>query len=148
QVPVYSAEALRAASATEEGAERVEVELAEVLSEDAGIFVISGALTAEVIDRVTADFEEIIATQRREGGATGDHFAPPGANDRGWNALGSPAVAPPEAFVASSAGDLLAPAAPAWLGPGYQGTSRSTSSAPAASRRPCTATTTSASPRR
>ncbi|WP_068249214.1 phytanoyl-CoA dioxygenase family protein [Janibacter corallicola] len=124
QVPVYSAEVLRAASATEEGAERVEVELAEVLAEGAGIFVISGALTAEVIDRVTADFEEIIAAQRREGGATGDHFAPPGANDRVWNALEKLAVAHPEDFVDYYAGDLLALAARAWLGPGYQVTSQ------------------------
>ncbi len=124
QVPVYSAKALRAASATEEGAERIEVELAEVLAAGAGIFVITGALETGVVDRVSADVEEIITAQRREGGVAGDHFAPPGANDRVWNALEKLAVAHPEDFVDYYASDLLALAARAWLGPGYQVTSQ------------------------
>ncbi len=41
-----------------------------------------------------------------------------------WNALEKVAVADPEAFVAYYANDLLALAATAWLGPGYQVTSQ------------------------
>ncbi|MEV4047868.1 phytanoyl-CoA dioxygenase family protein, partial [Streptomyces sp. NPDC049744] len=53
-----------------------------------------------------------------------DHFAPPGANDRVWNALEKTALRDPEAFAAYYADDALALVARAWLGPGYQVTSQ------------------------
>ncbi len=124
QVPVYSAAALRAADGTAEGAERLEIELADVLADGAGIFVITGALEPAVVDRVTAAFDGLIEEQRREGGTAGDHFAAPGANDRVWNALEKLAVDHPEDFVDYYANDLIALASRAWLGPGYQVTSQ------------------------
>ena len=48
----------------------------------------------------------------------------PGVNDRVWNALEKLAVADPEAFVDYYANDVVALAATAWLGPGYQVTSQ------------------------
>ena len=58
------------------------------------------------------------------GGAAGDHFGKPGANDRVWGALDKLAVADPEVFAAYYASDVLALVSEAWLGPGYQVTSQ------------------------
>ena len=55
--------------------------------------------------------------------AGGDHFAPPGANDRVWNALEKLAVHRPEVFADYYANDIIALASAAWLGPNYQVTS-------------------------
>ena len=77
-----------------------------------------------MIDRVTGVFDEIIADEAAAGGAAGDHFAPPGANSRVWNALEKLAVRAPEAFVDYYANDVIALASSAWLGPGYQVTSQ------------------------
>jgi ectoine hydroxylase-related dioxygenase (phytanoyl-CoA dioxygenase family) len=77
-----------------------------------------------VVDRTTAEFEAMIAEQRASGTVAGDHFAPPGANDRVWNALEKLALRAPEVFVEYYANDMLALVAEAWLGPGYQVTSQ------------------------
>ncbi|NUR82425.1 MAG: phytanoyl-CoA dioxygenase [Dermatophilaceae bacterium] len=99
-------------------------ELARALSDGPGIVVFEHAFAPDTVDRVTAVFEAMIAEQRSAGMQSGDHFGKPGANDRVWNALEKLAVADPEAFVAYYANDVLALAATAWLGPGYQVTSQ------------------------
>lgn len=124
QVPIYDAATLRAAIATEEGCAAVESELAHVLADGPGIFVMAGALAHPVVDRVSAAFEAIITTERAKGGEVGDHFAAGGVNDRIWNALEKLAVDHPEDFVDYYSDDLVALAARAWLGPGYQVTSQ------------------------
>ena len=50
----------------------------------------------------------MIADEEAAGGAAGDHFATPGANDRVWNALEKLAVRDPEAFVDYYANDVIA----------------------------------------
>lgn len=123
-VLVYEAATLRH-TVTDSAARRdVQAELARALSEGPGIFVLAGAFEADVVDRTTAAFERMIADQRAQGVAAGDHFAKPGANDRVWNALEKLAVTDPEAFVEYYANDLVALAATAWLGTGYQVTSQ------------------------
>jgi len=77
-----------------------------------------------VVDRATAVFERIIAAEKVGGGPSGDHFGKPGANDRVWNCLEKHAVLDPESFVDYYANDLVALAARAWLGPGYQVTAQ------------------------
>ncbi|KRE39136.1 phytanoyl-CoA dioxygenase [Janibacter sp. Soil728] len=124
QVPIYDAATLREATATDEGCAAVESELAAVLADGPGIFVLAGALPHPVLDRVSAAFEEIITAERATGGEVGDHFAAGGVNDRIWNALEKLAVAHPEDFVDYYADDLVALAARSWLGPGYQVTSQ------------------------
>ena len=99
-------------------------ELARVLSDGPGIAVFEGAFAAETVDRVTASFDGMIAEQRSAGTQSGDHFAKPGANDRVWNALEKLAVRDPGAFVDYYSNDVVALAATAWLGPGYQVTSQ------------------------
>lgn len=124
EVLVYEAATLRH-TVTDPAARRdVQAELARALSEGPGIFVLAGAFEVGVVDRTTAAFERMIADQRAQGVAAGDHFARPGANDRVWNALEKLAVTDPEAFVDYYANDLLALAATAWLGAGYQVTSQ------------------------
>ena len=124
QVPMYAAEVLREAISTEGGAAAVEAELAGVLADGPGIFVMTGAVDHAIIDRVSAAFEGIITAEKAAGGEVGDHFAEGGVNDRIWNALEKLAVAHPEDFVDYYADDLIALAARAWLGPGYQVTSQ------------------------
>jgi len=123
-VLVYEAAAVRPLLEVPEAADALRAELADALADGPGIVVLAGAFTPDVVDRVTAVFEDVIAAEKASGRTAGDHFAAPGANDRVWNALEKVAVADPEAFVAYYANDLLALAATAWLGPGYQVTSQ------------------------
>ncbi len=120
EVLVYDAARLRGASDTRD----VQAELARALSDGPGIVVLSGAFAGPAVDAVTAAFESMIADQRAAGGAAGDHFAKPGANDRVWNALQKLALRDPAAFAAYYANDLLALITTAWLGPAYQVTSQ------------------------
>jgi ectoine hydroxylase-related dioxygenase (phytanoyl-CoA dioxygenase family) len=120
EVLVYEAAHLRAAPRAE-----VQAELVRALSDGPGIVVFRGAFPdTSVVDRATAAFDDLIAQQRASGAVAGDHFAPPGANDRVWNALEKLAVQAPDVFVAYYANDILALVATAWLGPGYQVTSQ------------------------
>ncbi|GAA0253064.1 phytanoyl-CoA dioxygenase family protein [Cryptosporangium japonicum] len=96
-------------------------ELSLALSDGPGVVVITGAFAdASIVDRATAVFDAMIADQP----AGGDHFAPPGANDRVWNALEKLALRAPDVFAEYYANDVVALAATAWLGPGYQVTSQ------------------------
>lgn len=125
QVPVYVADRLvAAATADEEGCRAVLTEIAGALSAGPGIVVVEGAVAPAVVDRVTTAFDAMIDEQHSAGTASGDHFAKPGANDRVWNALEKLAISDPDAFVDYYANDVLALAATAWLGPGYQVTSQ------------------------
>jgi len=124
-VVVYDGAGLLAAAATEAGRWDVRAELVDAFTDGPGIVVVRGAYPDRgVVDRATAVFEELIAEQRAAGTAAGDHFAPPGANDRVWNALEKLALRAPEVFVDYYANDVLALVAEAWLGPGYQMTSQ------------------------
>lgn len=119
-VLVYDAGRLTAADR-----DGVREELVHALTAGPGIVVVRGAFPdPEVVDRATAVFEALIAAQRVSGAGAGDHFAPPGANDRVWNALEKAALHDPDAFAAYYANDVLALVAEAWLGPGYQVTSQ------------------------
>ena len=124
EVLVYRSDRLRAAVAGG-AADEIAAELVRALSTGPGVVVFRGAFPDRaVLDRATAAFEELIAEQKASGGVAGDHFAPPGANDRVWNALEKLAVHAPEVFVDYYANDILALVATAWLGPGYQVTSQ------------------------
>jgi ectoine hydroxylase-related dioxygenase (phytanoyl-CoA dioxygenase family) len=95
------------------------------MKDGAGIVFLRGAFADPApVDAVTRVFFEIIAEQHRDGKASGDHFAKPGANDRVWNALEKLALRDPAAFAAYYANDALAMVSQAWLGTGYQFTSQ------------------------
>ncbi|PRY12612.1 phytanoyl-CoA dioxygenase family protein [Kineococcus rhizosphaerae] len=122
-VLLYDAAAVRAAVAADR--EAVEAELVRALTDGPGVVVFRGAFDdLDVVDRVTAVFDAIIADEKADGTAKGDHFAKAGANDRVWNALEKLAVRDPEAFVDYYGNDVLALVSTAWLGPGYQVTSQ------------------------
>ncbi|MFF9622357.1 phytanoyl-CoA dioxygenase family protein [Streptomyces griseosporeus] len=116
-VPVY--DAARAADRAE-----LQDELVRALTDGPGVVAFRGAFEPAVVDAATAVFEALIAEQRASGAGAGDHFAPPGANDRVWNALEKAALYDPEVFADYYANDVLALAAEAWLGPAYQVTSQ------------------------
>jgi ectoine hydroxylase-related dioxygenase (phytanoyl-CoA dioxygenase family) len=124
EVVVYDAGRLDGILADADARRDLLAELARALSEGPGIAVFEHAFAPETVDRVTAAFEAMIAEQRSAGTPSGDHFAKPGANDRVWNALEKLAVMDPAAFVDYYANDIVALAATAWLGPGYQVTSQ------------------------
>ncbi|GAA2074350.1 phytanoyl-CoA dioxygenase family protein [Aeromicrobium halocynthiae] len=124
-VLVYSSAALRESVSTAAGEDAVRDELVRAFVDGPGIVVLQGAWDdLDVVDRATSAFEAIIADEKASGGAAGDHFAKPGANDRIWNALEKLAVTDPETFVDYYANDVLALVSTAWLGPGYQVTSQ------------------------
>ncbi len=124
-VLVYDSGSVRAAAATDGGVDAVSAELVRALTEGPGVVVVENAFPDHsVVDRVTAAFDAMIADERAGGGPAGDHFAPPGANSRVWNALEKLAVRAPDAFVDYYANDVLALVSAAWLGPGYQVTSQ------------------------
>jgi ectoine hydroxylase-related dioxygenase (phytanoyl-CoA dioxygenase family) len=99
-------------------------ELAWVLSDGPGIFVIRNAVDPAIIEVVNNAFFNLIDEQRSSKTSAGDHFGVAGANDRIWNALEKLAVADPDAFVAYYSNDFVALGAEAWLGPMYQMTSQ------------------------
>ena len=114
----YSARAL--ARAADEDWLALRAELVDALQDGPGVVVISEAFDADVVDRVSAVFRELIAEQRQSGTAGGDHFAESGANDRVWNSLEKLARRDPAAFVDyhdNPATDLVSRA---WVGDGYQ----------------------------
>ncbi len=99
-------------------------ELSDVVGAGPGAVVIRNAVAPDVIARATAAFESLIAQEKADGLARGDHFATPGANDRVWNAMEKLAIADPEAFVDYYAFEALELVSTAWLGPAYQVTSQ------------------------
>jgi ectoine hydroxylase-related dioxygenase (phytanoyl-CoA dioxygenase family) len=111
-------------SATEAGRRELAAELARALLNGPGIVVFAGAFDPEVVDRASEVFSAIIEEQHASGAAAGDHFAPPGANDRIWGALDKFARRAPEVFADYYGNDVLALISEAWLGPGYQVTSQ------------------------
>ena len=115
EVLVYDADGVRAAPPAE---------LVRALADGPGVLVVRGALDRATVDRATTEFDAMIAEQHAAGASAGDHFAPPGANDRVWNALEKLAVRAPAVFVDYYSSDVLALVAHAWLGPGYQVTSQ------------------------
>jgi ectoine hydroxylase-related dioxygenase (phytanoyl-CoA dioxygenase family) len=123
-VLLYDASTLRDAMTDDDARRAVHAEIARALADGPGIAVFRGAFDHGVVDRVSEVFERIIADEKAAGGDAGDHFGVPGVNDRVWNALEKLAVADPEAFVDYYANDIVALAATAWLGPGYQVTSQ------------------------
>ena len=103
----------------------IQAELVRALTDGPGIVVFKGAFAdSAVVDRATAAFNRLIEAQKAAGTAAGDHFAPPGANDRVWGALDKLALADPEVFTEYYANDILALVSEAWLGPNYQVTSQ------------------------
>ena len=106
------------------GRRETQAELARALLQGPGIVVFQRAFAADVVDRATEVFTELIEEQKAAGLAGGDHFAKPGANDRIWGALDKFALCAPDVFAEYYANDVLALICEAWLGPNYQVTSQ------------------------
>lgn len=82
---IYDGARLRTELSRPAGRPRVEAELARALLDGPGMVVLAGAFDDPwVIDRATRQFEAIIAAQRVEGGAAGDHFAAAGLGYLAW----------------------------------------------------------------
>ncbi|ERB53815.1 phytanoyl-CoA dioxygenase [Rhodococcus sp. P27] len=122
-VLLYRSEALVEQSSNPETRAEIQDEIARALLTGPGITVFQGAFDAEILDRASAVFRELIARQHESGAASGDHFAKPGANDRIWGAQLKLALEDPKTYVDYYANSIVALASEAWLGPMYQVTS-------------------------
>ncbi|MDI9906875.1 phytanoyl-CoA dioxygenase family protein [Rhodococcus erythropolis] len=122
-VLLYRSEALVEQSSNPETRAEIQDEIARALLTGPGITVFQGAFDAEILDRASAVFRELIARQHESGAASGDHFAKPGANDRIWGAQLKLALEDSKAYVDYYANSIVALASEAWLGPMYQVTS-------------------------
>lgn len=106
------------------GRRQVQAEIARALHSGPGIVGFKQAFAPDVVERASDAFFAIVEQQTSAGGASGDHFASPGENDRIWNALDKLAAHDPQTFVDYYANDILAVVSEAWLGPNYQVTSQ------------------------
>ncbi|MFF8325800.1 phytanoyl-CoA dioxygenase family protein [Rhodococcus qingshengii] len=122
-VLLYRSDALVDKLSSPEIRAEIQDEIARALLTGPGITVFQGAFDAEVLDRASAVFRELIARQHESGATSGDHFAKPGANDRIWGAQLKLALEDPKAYVDYYANSIVALASEAWLGPMYQVTS-------------------------
>jgi ectoine hydroxylase-related dioxygenase (phytanoyl-CoA dioxygenase family) len=114
----------RAGSFSSAHRRELQAELIQALTHGPGVVVFENAFEADTVDAATASFNDLIAAQRADGTAAGDHFGKPGANDRVWNAAQKLALRAPEVFAEYYANDALALICQAWLGPRYQVTSQ------------------------
>ena len=124
-VVVYSGGTVRPALADPLERRAIQAEWVRALTHGPGVISLKGAFDdTSVVDAASAVFDRIIEEQHAAGGAAGDHFGEPGANDRIWNALEKLALRAPDVFIRYYANDLIAAVAEAWLGPAYQVTSQ------------------------
>lgn len=122
-VLLYDGDELRVGLNSDSFNQTIRNELAQVLQQGSGVFVIQNAFTdLSVIERMNQVFEAILAQEA--GKASGDHFAKAGANGRIWNALQKSALFNPAAFIEYYKNPLLLLASEAWLGPHYQMTTQ------------------------
>lgn len=118
-VLVYDAETVASADRR-----ALQAELICALADGPGVVVFEDAFNHDVVDRASDAFTALIAEQRADGAAAGDHFGKAGANDRIWNAAQKLALHSPDVFADYYAADALAVVSQAWLGPRYQVTSQ------------------------
>jgi ectoine hydroxylase-related dioxygenase (phytanoyl-CoA dioxygenase family) len=122
---VYDSDRLRSVIADPHGRADVQAELVRALMDGPGLVVFDRAFPeTDVVDQASDAFTAMIADQHTAGATGGDHFAPPGANDRVWNALEKLAVRAPGVFIDYYANEIIALVSGAWLGPNYQVTSQ------------------------
>lgn len=125
QVPLYDCAALRRLATEDAGRKLIMAEWVGVLKDGPGIIVLKQAFDdLDALDHATVQFEKLIASEKRNGMETGDHFAKSGANDRVWNALEKLCLLDPDGFARYYANDMIALVSEAWLGPAYQITSQ------------------------
>ncbi len=121
-IPIYDGGDARALLASADGVVSLRSEWCTALRDGPGVIAIAGAFDdVAPVDRSTDVFRAIVADERAAGSGHGDHF---GNNERIWNALQKVGLRDPEAFVAYYGNPLLALAAEAWLGPGWQMTAQ------------------------
>ena len=100
-------------------------ELYDALLVGPGVLVVRNLIQDhDVIDRASEIFERIIEREKAGGGAQGDHFAKPGANDRIWNSFEKHCLADPHNFAAYYSNEALFLVCQSWLGPAFQMTAQ------------------------
>ncbi|NCV50420.1 MAG: phytanoyl-CoA dioxygenase [Rhodobacterales bacterium] len=109
QIPIYSGEAVRAASDQPSHRNALLTEWTKVFLSGAGIIVIrNGIENTAIVDRASEVFSQIIKSEKTDTLGGGDHFAQAGANDRIWNALEKHCLIDPHNFTEYYASDAIA----------------------------------------
>nr|WP_298249464.1 phytanoyl-CoA dioxygenase family protein [uncultured Halomonas sp.] len=120
RVPVYSGAVALEHAESPTGRRALLAEWHRCLLEGPGVLVLQGMYAdLDVVDMASRCFEAIIEEERNSAG-DGDHFAPPGSNDRIWNAFQKHGERDPANFLDYYSNPLLGLVSEAWLGPGYQ----------------------------
>lgn len=124
-VPIYDCATLVDWPADTNKAAILRKELAAILLDGAGVFVLRGAFADTTpIDAATEIFNRIIEQEKAQSSGGGDHFAASGANDRIWNSLEKLGREAPDVFVRYHSNPWLELASRAWLGPAFQMTAQ------------------------
>ena len=116
-IPIYNL--LPFASLTSAQRTALQDEWYRVLLSGPGVFVTKCLYSPTLLNKVNAVFKSIIAAEKEQG-ASGDHFAGAGKNDRIWNSFSKHALADPASFLEYYANPYLAVICEAWLGAGYR----------------------------
>lgn len=117
-IVIYEASKLADMLDCGEKEQALKAELALLLRDGPGVYVIKGAYAdTSIIDSSTKVFKEIVTAEKAAGSAKGDHF---GTNERIWNAIQKVCERSPETFLDYYTNPFLALACESWLGPSYQ----------------------------
>ena len=123
-IPIYDMEELRPTLHSERRRALLS-EWAAVMLNGCGVIVLKSAYAhTDAIDEATDVYLKIIAEEKEQSGAVGDHFAAAGSNDRVWNALQKLCMADPALFARYFGNEAIQAASEAWLGPMYQMTAQ------------------------
>ncbi|EFL90980.1 phytanoyl-CoA dioxygenase family protein [Ahrensia sp. R2A130] len=124
-VPIYDCNKLADWPTDAGQADTLRRELADVLLNGPGVFVLRSAFADTTpIDAATDVFNTIIEREKTASSGGGDHFAASGANDRIWNSLEKLGREAPDVFVQYHSNPWLELASRAWLGPAFQMTAQ------------------------
>ncbi|MGB1287679.1 MAG: phytanoyl-CoA dioxygenase family protein [Aggregatilineales bacterium] len=115
-IPIYEGGAITAASDAER--EQYQHEFVRALKDGPGVLAIKGAYAdLSVLDRMTVLFREIVAEEKYDDDAKGDHF---GSNERIWNSIQKACVKDPDLFIDYYGNSIMALVCEGWLGPYYR----------------------------
>ncbi|KAJ6172050.1 hypothetical protein N7470_001117 [Penicillium chermesinum] len=126
-IPIYDLAALQA-NLTGTTISQLQDEWYHILSNGPGVFVLRDMYDATrykaTLLASNASFNRIIAHERENHTARGDHFASAGSNDRIWNSFGKHGLYDPSSFLDYYSNPWLAAVCSAWLGPAYRVTAQ------------------------
>ncbi|KAF2773547.1 hypothetical protein EJ03DRAFT_362762 [Teratosphaeria nubilosa] len=122
RIPIYDCTTLPLSD--EPSTTRLQNEWHHILLHGPGVFLLKSFFPASslpTIDATNTAFTSIVTHEKsRSKSPKGDHFSPPGTNDRIWNAFSKHALTDPTSFIAYYSNPLFRLVSESWLGPAYR----------------------------